>query len=336
MAIEDHTKLKGITHVGNSQFTTILENNLKAFVDWGLLGIGAWFDVTIPTSGAYGGSFHKLRLVDDPSYTAGQVWETPRKDIVWESGVSYQSATGVQPIQISGVFVGGIAKENIYGTGDATYGHYVDYPLGRVVFDSAISTSSDVYMNYSYRWVQTYIADKAPWWQELQYRSFRVDGSHISQTGSGDWSIGGQHRVQLPAVVIEAVPRRYAEGFELGNANLRTFQDILFHIVAESKWQRNQLVDILSGQQDKAIYLFDTNKVAASGAYPLDYRGARVDDPLMYPDLVVSSPDGYRWRKCWIGKSTLSEVESFHPSLHEAIVRTTFEVVVGNLTTTLD
>ena len=46
MAINDYTKLKGISHVGNSQFMTILENNLKAFIDLGLLGVGAWFDVS--------------------------------------------------------------------------------------------------------------------------------------------------------------------------------------------------------------------------------------------------------------------------------------------------
>ena len=57
MAINDYTKLKGVTHIGNSQLMTILENNLKAFIDWGLLGIGACFDVVIPTSGAFGGTF---------------------------------------------------------------------------------------------------------------------------------------------------------------------------------------------------------------------------------------------------------------------------------------
>ena len=328
MAIRDYTKLKGVTDVGDSLFMTILENNLKAFIDWGLLGVGAWFDAKIPASGAYGGTFHTLRRVDDPAYDTGQVWETPRKDLVWETGVSYQDATGVQPIQISGVYIDG----TLYSADDATYGHYIDYPMGRVVFDSAISTSSTVTLEHSYRWLQTYVADKAPWWQELQYRSFRVDSSHVTQTGSGDWSIGGHHRVQLPAIVIEAVPRRYSQGYELGSANLRTYQDVLFHVLAESKWQRNQLVDILSMQKDKSIYLFDTNKVAESGAYPLDYRGSVVDNPLMYPDLITQAPSGYRWRTCRFTDATLSEVESPHQNLHEGVVRTTFEVVVGNTT----
>tara|TARA_Y100000310_G_C20658386_1_gene803260 strand:- start:1092 stop:2081 length:990 start_codon:yes stop_codon:yes gene_type:complete len=329
MALQDYTKLKGVNDVGDSLFMSTLENNLKVFFDWGLLGIGAWFDVQIPQSGVYGGYYHKLRRVDDPSYDDGQVWETPRKDLVWETGVSYPSGLAtVQPVRISGVYVDGTNASSFYGPGDSTYSHHINYPLGRVVFDTAIDTSSDIYMNYSYRWVQTYLADKAPWWQELQYGSFRVDGDHISQTGSGDWSIGGNHRVQLPAVVIEAVPRRYSQGYELGNSSLRTYQDVLFHVIAESKWQRNQLVDILSVQQDKTIYLFDTNKVAEDRKYPLDYRGMLASgNPLMYPNLVAAS--GYRWKECRFRNSVLSEVESPSPNLHEAVVRTTFEVVIS-------
>ena len=324
------TTFQHVSQVGNTLLNSELESNLKSFLDWGFLGIGGWFNVEVPTSGAWGGTYDRMRVVNDPAYTLGQVWETPRKDLVWETGVSYPSGLGtIQPIQISGVFVDGTTAANFYGPGDSTYGHYIDYPLGRIVFDSAIDTTSTVYMNHSYRWVQVYLADKAPWWQELQYRSFRVDSTHVSQTGSGDWSIGGQHRVQLPAVVIEAVPRRHSEGYELGSANLRTYQDVLFHVVAESKWQRNQLVDIFSMQQDKSIYLFNTNKVAEEGVYPLDYRGMLASgNPLMYPNLVATS--GYRWKECRFGHTTLSEVESPHPGLHEGIVRTTFEVIVGN------
>jgi hypothetical protein len=330
VAIRDYTSFKGVTDIGDSLFMSILEGNLKVFMDWGLLGIGAWTDVKAPAAGAYGGDFSVCRRVDDEAYSAGQVWETLRKDLVWESGVEYQEATGVQPIAISGVWVDG----TLYTSSHVTYGHYIDYPNGRVVFDSAIPTTSEVKLNHSYRWCQVQIADRAPWFQELQFSSMRVDSTHATQTGSGDWSIGSQHRVQLPAVVIEAVPRRFSQGYELGNGNLRTFQDVLFHVVAETKWERDQLLDIISTQKDKAIYLFDTNKVAASSMYPLDYRGELVSNPRMYPDLVEDwAPNGYRWRKVWWRDSVLSEVESPSPALYEGIVRTTFEVIVGNDTT---
>ena len=44
MALQDYTKLKGVREVGDSLFMSTLENNLKVFFDWGLLGIGAWFE----------------------------------------------------------------------------------------------------------------------------------------------------------------------------------------------------------------------------------------------------------------------------------------------------
>ena len=69
--------------------------------------------------------------------------------------------------------------------------------------------------------------------------------------------------------------------------------------------------------------------LAEEGVYPLDYRGMLASgNPLMYPNLVATS--GYRWKECRFGHTTLSEVESPHPGLHEGIVRTTFEVIVGN------
>ena len=98
------TQLQRVSNVGNTLLNSELESNLKSYLDWGLLGIGGWFNVEIPTSGAWGGTFDQLRLVDDPSYSAGQIWESARKDWVWETGVPY---TGGSPIQITGVSVNG-------------------------------------------------------------------------------------------------------------------------------------------------------------------------------------------------------------------------------------
>ena len=131
--------------------------------------------------------------------------------------------TGGSPIDISGVYINSTLK----GTGDATYGHHYNYPLGRVVFDTAISSTSTVQLEYSYRNVQTYIADQAPWWDELQYNSMRVDDSTFSQISSGNWGILANHRVQMPAVVIEVVPRRTYQPYELGSSNNFVTQDVI-------------------------------------------------------------------------------------------------------------
>ena len=117
MTQEDYTRLnKFVSQIGETLLMSQIESNFKTYLDWGLLGIGGFSNVSIPTSGAYGGTFDRLRLVDDPSYTLGQVWEGPRKDWVWESGVEYST----QPTELTG----GDVESTLYGTGEATYGHH--------------------------------------------------------------------------------------------------------------------------------------------------------------------------------------------------------------------
>jgi len=315
------TTFQHVSQVGNTLLNSELESNLKSFIDWGMLGIGGWFNVKVPTAGAWGGTFDQLRVVDDPSYTLGQVWESARKDWVWETGTPYTTAS---PINISGVYINGDTT-TVKATGDATYGHHYNYPLGRVVFDTAIPTTSTVQLEYSYRNVQTYIADQAPWWDELQYNSMRVDDSTFSQISSGNWGILANHRVQMPAVVIEAVPRRNYQPYELGNSNNLITQDVVFHIVAESRWWRNQLVDIISLQKDTTLMLYDSDKLAGAGAFPLDYRGMAVAPQYTYSGIVNTS--AYQFTSARITDMGVTEMESYNSRLYEGTVRASFEVI---------
>ena len=319
MVCQPYTTFSKVSNIGDSLLSAEIENNLKWYLDWAFLGIGGWSNIEIPTSGTWGGSFDTLRLVSDPAYTDGQVWESARKDWVWETGSSY---AGYNPIQVSGVYV----NSTLYGTGDATYGHHYNYPLGRVVFDSAVATNSTIQAEYSYRNVQVYVADEAPWWDELQYNSLRVDDTTYSSTGSGSWGILSNHRVQMPSVVLEVVPRRRFTPYQMGDTSQFVKQDVLFHIVAESRWWRNQLVDILSLQKDSQLWLFNSNTLISSGVYPLDYRGMRVTDPLNYDD-IVNTPQ-YRYVSARLIDMSITEMESHDSRLHEGTVRATLEVVL--------
>jgi hypothetical protein len=147
MACDPYTSFNKVEHIGQTLLSSELENNLKWYLDYGLLGIGGWSNVNIPEAGPYGGNYDRLRPVNDPSYSDGQVWESSRKDWVWETGSPY---SGYDPIQISGVYI----NSTIRTTGEVGYEHHYDYPLGRVVFDSAISQSETVQIEYSHRNVQ--------------------------------------------------------------------------------------------------------------------------------------------------------------------------------------
>ncbi|MHC4911416.1 MAG: hypothetical protein ACYTE5_00210 [Planctomycetota bacterium] len=325
MNCDPNRKFVKVNHVGENSLINQMESSLKTYLDWGLLSIGGWTNIETPTSGAFGGDFSTLRAVSDPAYTDGQVWESARKDWVWETGMDYSGVlsngdpTGVEPIAITGVSVGGTT----YGTGDATYAHHYNYPLGRVIFDTAVSTTSAVKLDYSYRNVQTYIADQAPWWDEIQQNSLRVDDSTFDQIGSGNWGILSNHRVQLPAVVVEAVPRRTFTPYQLGDVSQFVYQDVLFHIIADTRWWRNNLVDIVSLQKDTTIMMYNNNTVAQSGAYPLDYRGMLVDSSKSYPCLA----DEYPFKTMRFFNVIVTEMQTLNSRLYQGTVRVTFELV---------
>jgi hypothetical protein len=318
---KERSDLKGVFHLGNTTLMEELESNLKVWLDWGLLRIGGWFDVNRPsTPGAFGGNFAELRLVDDDSYTSGQVWEAARKDWVWETGVDY---VGLD----TNTYNPTVVPVDVTVDGLPTNYDWIDYPLGRVYFSSPISTTATVLAEYSYRWVQVYRATSSHWWQELQYRSFRVDDDHFQQLETGTWAIGGQHRVQMPAIVIEAVPRASSKGYQLGDGSYWVEQDVLCHVFAESGSERNKLVDILRGQFDATIWLFNSNEVSAAQEWPLDYRGMIVDSSKTYPALVDPNT-GHRWVRCRFAQTALSEVEAINSRLYEGTVRLTCECVL--------
>jgi len=309
-----NTTFKGVSNIGEDFLLNILESNLKMYLDWSFLNIGAWFDVNYNDQTIFGSNFHdKLIPVADNSYEDGQVWQGIRKDWVWENNFTYNE---LSPISISNVVVNG-------STINKTNNFIINYPLGRLIFNNPISITSDVRLSYSYRFVQVYRSCDVPWFNTLQYSSFNTANKDITRMEDGDWSIGSHHRIQMPCIIIDAVSRSRSFPYELGNDNLVIEQDIAFYILAENKNDRNKLLDILRLQKDGFIYLFNTNVLAQNEQYPLDYNGDIISNFINYPEIV----DSYRWRKCWLKNTNLFEIDSVHPGLYQGGIRITAEII---------
>ena len=334
MAGSTYTTLKGIQRYGETTLSSHIEDGLVSFFNWGLLEAGAFVNVSIPSSGVYGGDYHRLRLVEDPNYTNGQVWEGFRSNWIWESGVFSDDP----PVNISGVHVGGTfyATDSTHANYSAAYAHHINYGDGRIIFDSAISTTSTVTTEYSYKWVNLIYANNTPWFRELQFDSLRSDNSDFLQAGSGDWSQLGNTRVQMPVVAVETVPRRRFKGYQLGGGQY-TYSDVLFHVLTEDEYTRDKICDIISLQNEKTIFLFDTDRLARENRLPLDYRGtfsnhSAVSGALMYPDFVKPSGDGgYQLRRLTFTKMSPEESYSLHQNLHIGTVRTSAEVILPGI-----
>lgn len=314
-----YTNLKGFDDVGESLLSDQLEANIKSWFEWGMLGKGAFQNVTIPTSGLYGGNMCQLNLVDEPNYNAGQVWQGFRSNWVWETGVEYPT----QPIRVSGVRVNGTFYPS---STTGIYKHHIDYPNGRVVFDSAISTTSTVTCEYSVRTCH-FSTSESFWWKEIQFDSFRLDSPQFSQTGSGIWSILAPYRVQLPHVIIEAIPQTNRIPREIGNETFTVQQQVLFHILTENPIDRKKLHDIITYQQEKSIITFDKNLVAAASGFPLDINGSVAANAKMYPDMVKDPPNGYSWKIMRFAKMQSRDQAPVHP-LFYATVHGTVEIVI--------
>jgi len=311
-----HTKLANLRNVQDSTLSNTLLDNFVAMYDWGLLDRGQFYNINIPESGIYGGDRHKLRTAQDPNYTDGQVWEGYRQNWVWESGIS---ATDEQPITISGVFV----DDTFYATGNVTKPFYIDYPNGRVVFDTALTTTSTVQLEYSHKWVQVIPAQGVPWFRQIQQGSFRnEEGFQVSN--SGNWVQLGQTRVQLPAIAVEVVPAKSLQPYQLGGGQW-TNTDILFYVISENHWECTNLMDAILYQNDRSVHLFDPTAVAISGVLPFNYRNELNENAIpsgLYPNMV----DDFFYRRCWINESRGNEISQLSPELYIGTTRCSTQV----------
>jgi hypothetical protein len=345
-----NTGFSGVKNIGEHLLMSQIENNIKSFLDWGFLNIGGFINVTRPQNNIYGVNPTQLKPTEDPNFRTGQVWQTMRKDWVWEQDVYFTNCKylSVEPSPspslcptyvedydpcpselietIFPILITGIYINNTFYPIDTIgqYSYKVDYINSRIIFDNAVSTSLNIEMEYSYRWVQVYNYDNAKWWQQLQYVT-DANAKHFDQINKGDFSILSNNRVQLPAIIIETISRGLSEPWQLGDKSLIVKQELMLHIVAENMADRNKIIDILRLQQDRFIKMYDTNLVIKNRVQPFNIDGTLNERRLQYDKLINCS--SYNWLQCRMIDIYAADVESFSPFFSEANLRLTMELI---------
>lgn len=318
----DYLNLKGFDDVYSTTLNNELQDNLIEFLDWGLLQKGNYQNVTLGEMSIDGNDMSKLRMSSNEHFIAGKAWEAFRQNWVWQSGITYTPSpivgnNNTKP-GISGVYV----DNNFYSSNTTgPYAHTVDYFNGRIIFNNPIPTGSLVQAEYSYKYINVVYATAIPWLREIQYRTLDFPASFTLQD-KGDFELPPEMRVQLPAIAIEIVPKRTMRGYQLGGGQF-VETDVLFHCIAEDEFTRNKLVDIISLQNDKTIYMFDSNKIAQSGTFPLDYMGVPVSGALRYPELV----NNYTKGSLRLKNSSVQGMELINSNFYAGIVRLTAESI---------
>lgn len=311
---------KGVDDYGDFTITDEIQYGLKTYFEWGFLGIGAFTNVRIPASGQQSNSEHILRAVRNPTYSTGQVWEGVRNNWVWESGFNYS----VEPINISGIYLNGVFQPT---TGVGAYAFTIDYPNGRIVFNSAVSLSSSVMCEYSYKRIKFCSSDSDES-RKIHQRTFQVDDNFTAF--SGDKVEFERNKIQLPAVVMEPIPRkRFPKGTQLGGGHYLE-QSVLMHVFAENATERNKIIDIIVNQHDSNIVIYDMNKLADDNKYPLNLNGNIVNQETRnYNNLVgIDSQYGYRQG---IFKKIESQEQNFIGSIFGGIAKVDLEIGIPDV-----
>lgn len=324
--MSNHLNIDGINSIFDTTLNNELQDNIVEFFDWALLQRGNYFNVTLNEVSSDNLDYSILRKSGNNNFTDGVAWEGFRKNWVWQSGITYEPAPIVDnnPVYpgISGIYI----NNDFYPTNTTgQYSYKIDYYNGRVVFNTPIPTDSKIQAEYSYKYINVIYANNLPWLREIQYRTLEPNPSFIN-INKGEFDLPAEMRVQLPAIAVEVVPRRTMRGFQLGGGQWVS-TDVLFHCIAEDEITRNKLVDIISFQNDKTIYMFDSNRIANSGDMPLDYRGFPVSGALRYPDLIEKYPS----KKMRFQNSTVQGMDMINTNFYAGIVRTTTEVIQLNI-----
>lgn len=283
--------MTGFDYIGQPLATENLEFSLTQFLDWGYLNKGGYYNIYLNTSGNSSEIYSKLRLSEDARYTKGRVWESFRKNWVWESGVEVTPS----PINISGIYI-----NNTFYSSSTTgqYSHKIDYVNGRVIFDNPISITSTVKCEYSFKKINVHNS-KTPLLKYLQLESLRKDKGGFELYGSGNWALFPEQRLQLPCIVVQAVPGVVNHSaYEVGNYSTNKIQEVLFHVVSEDSSETNFIHDTIVLQHPRNLFAIDKGEMIQDSAFPLNYAGNIIDKTKIYPELIKHKDQGgYRWKQ---------------------------------------
>lgn len=323
---------------GDAGLTDLLRSNMCMFLDWALLSQGYFMNVGLTTLYPYGGSPSKLRLADDWRFPAGTAWDGFKNNWCWETNVEFSS----QPTEISGVYINGIFTpfttsqyantyfspqyippgyfmQDYFSTfiniGNSTVGVFINYPAGRVIFTSALPTDSVIEVEYSYKYYNVY-PSTVEWFRQLTEGTWRVDDPQFQSAGSGLWTTFPDSRGQLPAVAVEISPGAKAVPYGLGGGQW-IIKDVLFHVFAETAFDRDNFVDILSYQKWKKAFVVDKNAISRAGAFPLSPYGYLINPSSTYP-LLVSN---YTFTDYYIDDVSVQRTDNNPQSVYYGVVR---------------
>jgi hypothetical protein len=235
----------------------LMKLNLRLFLDMHMLREGA-FQTVGSGQMFYDGQDMSLLLPDTSAddtlfgVSDGQVWQSPFRQWVYESGVPIDGTNVVSsPVVASGLFIEGAFRP----TDDPTFGHTIDFLNGRIIFDSPQSLDLKVQSVFSTRDVRMGFEFDF----NNQFRRGYLESKFTTNPLTSMQIVYPSGAAQpFPAVFIEVDGREF-ESYELGNRSQIILDEVKLHIWALDDLQRDNIVDILTGQVGKTLPILDFN-----------------------------------------------------------------------------
>lgn len=296
----------------------LMKLNLRLFLDMHMLREGAF--QTIGSGEAfYDGQDMSLLLPDTAAdntffgLSDGSVWQSPFRQWVYESGVPIDGTNLVaSPVVASGLFIEGAFRP----TDDPTFGHTIDYLNGRVIFDSPQSLDLKVQSVFSTRDVRMGFEHDF----NNQLRAGFLESKFTTNPLTSFQIVYPSGAAQpFPAVFIEVDGRKF-EPYEIGNRSQIIKDEVKLHVWALDDLQRDNIVDILTGQVGKTLPIIDFNKapLPLSGIYnTLSNEYVPYQEMLRNRELTTTVGSGTPIRYM----ARISEVESFNVEAMEEYER---------------
>jgi hypothetical protein len=277
----------------------LIELNVKSHLDIQFLSNGLYSNIS-NDQGWYGGSDR----VDQLTRVSASVYESNFNNWIYETDVTGPS--GYELIHASGIEVDDVFT----AWGSGSLAPSIDYKSGRVIFQSDPGSSALVSSAFSYKTVLVSSPESEA--SKVIFSAFKdnsVESLGLAPSGAMN---------QLPMVIVDP-QNRDLTGRQLGGGS-RVTQQIIFHVVGNTRRQANKIVDILSTKSfRKVIQGVDFNTTPST----FDRYGGKLNSYENYTSL--QSNNAYKWEKIYIDDIVVKQGPSENLGIYTA--RVDWEVI---------
>lgn len=252
----------------------LLEMNLGEHLDILFLSNGMYSNVA-QSGGWYGGA----ERLDQLTRVNANLYESHFNNWIYETDVTGPS--GYEITLASGVRVDGAFT----AWGSGALAPSIDYNNGRILFQTDPGSSAVVSTEFSYKEVLVTGPDSDE--SKILFSAFKDNvGANLGQVPSGTIR-------QLPMVIVDPQIRDFT-GRQLGGGQI-VEQQIILHVVANSRHQANKIVDLIStGSYRTVIQGVNFNNTPTM----FDRYGGKTGGYQNFTTLQANN--SYKWEKLYI------------------------------------